>query len=299
MFGTVNAHLLGVDMEAETGVALARRYRVAGLGLSRAQLQRLDDDRLERLRAQMEAGALATECCFLLDPPLAVPETQWRSGMEILPAAARGAHRLGFTRTLMTVLPFHDELPFAANFAHHVRRVRELADRLAAHGIVLGLEYLSPESRRQGHRYSFIHSLDGLRELCREVERPNVGLVLDSFHWYCAAETTADIQRLAAAEIVTVHLSDAVAGLGRRQQRAFARELPGTTGIVDNAGFMAALAAIGYRGPIGCEPMNRAFAALGPGRAVAQAAAALRQVTAQASAARGAIGCSSQARSKR
>ena len=159
-----------------------------------------------------------------------------------------------------------------------MQRVRELADRLAAHGIVLGLEYLSPESRRRGHRYSFVHNLDGLRELCRAAARPNVGLVLDSFHWYCAAETNADILSLAPAEIVTVHLSDAVAGLDRRQQQAFARELPGATDVIDNAGFVAALKAIGYRGPIGCEPMNRAFAALAPERAVTAAAAALRRV---------------------
>ncbi len=282
MFGAVNAHLLGVDMEAETSAELARRYHFAGLGLSRAQLQRLDRPRLERLRARMQAGALATECCFLLDPAVAVPEVQWRAGMEVVPAAARSARRLGFTRTLMTVLPFHDELPFATNFAQHVQRVRELADRLAAHGIVLGLEYLSPESRRRGHRYSFVHNLDGLRELCRAAARPNVGLVLDSFHWYCAAETNADILSLAPAEIVTVHLSDAVAGLDRRQQQAFARELPGATDVIDNAGFVAALKAIGYRGPIGCEPMNRAFAALAPERAVTAAAAALRRVASAA-----------------
>ena len=282
MFGAVNAHLLGVDMEAETSAELARRYHFAGLGLSRAQLQRLDRPRLERLRARMQAGALATECCFLLDPAVAVPEVQWRAGMEVVPAAARSARRLGFTRTLMTVLPFHDELPFALNFAQHVQRVRELADRLAAHGIVLGLEYLSPESRRRGHRYSFVHNLDGLRELCRAAARPNVGLVLDSFHWYCAAETQADILSLAPAEIVTVHLSDAVAGLDRRQQQAFARELPGATDVIDNAGFVAALKAIGYRGPIGCEPMNRAFAALAPERAVTAAAAALRRVASAA-----------------
>ena len=282
MFGAVNAHLLGVDMEAETSAELARRYHFAGLGLSRAQLQRLDRPRLERLRARMQAGALATECCFLLDPAVAVPEVQWRAGMEVVPAAARSARRLGFTRTLMTVLPFHDELPFATNFAQHVQRVRELADRLAAHGIVLGLEYLSPESRRRGHRYSFVHNLDGLRELCRAAARPNVGLVLDSFHWYCAAETNADILSLAPAEIVTVHLSAAVAGLDRRQQQAFARELPGATDVIDNAGFVAALKAIGYRGPIGCEPMNRAFAALAPERAVTAAAAALRRVASAA-----------------
>ena len=282
MFGAVNAHLLGLDMEAEATVALALRYRVAGVGLSRAQLQRLDERRLGQLRTQLEACALATECCFLLDPPLAVPQAQWRAGMAVLPAAARRARRLGFTRTLMTVLPFHDELPFTANFAQHVQRVRELAGELAACGIVLGLEYLAPESRRRGHRYRFIHNLAGLRALCRAVAQPNVGLVLDSFHWYCAAETTADIASLAPGEIVTVHLSDAVAGLGRERQQAFARELPGATDIIDNAAFVAALAAIGYRGPIGCEPMNRAFAALGPERAVAAASTALQRVAAAA-----------------
>jgi sugar phosphate isomerase/epimerase len=269
-------------MAAETTLALALRHRVAGLGLSRAQLQRLDGRRLGQLRTQLEACALATECCFLLDPPLAVPQAQWRAGMAVLPAAARRARRLGFTRTLMTVLPFHDELPFTANFAQHVQRVRELAAELAAHGIGLGLEYLAPESRRRGHRYRFIHDLAGLRELCRAAARPNVGLVLDSFHWYCAAETTDDLRRLSPAEIVTVHLSDAVAGLGRERQQAFARELPGATDIIDNAAFVAALAAIGYRGPIGCEPMNRAFAALGPERAVAAASTALQRVAAAA-----------------
>lgn len=68
----MNAHLLGVDMEPETTAALALRYCIAGLGLSRTQLRRLDRPRTERLRAQMETGALATECCFLLVPPLAV-----------------------------------------------------------------------------------------------------------------------------------------------------------------------------------------------------------------------------------
>ena len=213
---------------------------------------------------------------ILLDPPLAVPAAQWRAGLVELPAGARRARRLGFTRTLMTVLPFHDELPFAANFAQHVARVRELAERLADHGIVLGLEYLAPASRRRGHRYHFIHTLAGVSALCRAAARPNVGLVLDSFHWYCAAETTADLRRLVPEEIVTVHLSDAVAGLGRDRQQAFSRELPGATGIIDNAALVAALAALGYRGPIGCEPMNRAFAARGPEHAVAQAAAALR-----------------------
>ena len=38
----------------------------------------------------MESGALATECCFLLNPSLAVPETQWRAGMQALPAATPG-----------------------------------------------------------------------------------------------------------------------------------------------------------------------------------------------------------------
>ena len=284
MFGAVNAHLLGVDMEAETSAELARRYHFAGLGLSRAQLQRLDRPRLERLRARMQAGALATECCFLLDPAVAVPEVQWRAGMEVVPAAARSARRLGFTRTLMTVLPFHDELPFATQLrpARAARTRAGRPARRARHRARSGVSG-SPQSHAGADTGTrFVHNLDGLRELCRAAARPNVGLVLDSFHWYCAAETQADILSLAPAEIVTVHLSDAVAGLDRRQQQAFSRELPGATDVIDNAGFVAALKAIGYRGPIGCEPMNRAFAALAPERAVTAAAAALRRVASAA-----------------
>ena len=50
-------------------------------------------------------------------------------------------------------------------------------------------------------------------ELLAAIDRPNVGLLLDSFHWYTAEGTLGELQGLTASEVVYVHVNDAPAGV--------------------------------------------------------------------------------------
>jgi sugar phosphate isomerase/epimerase len=59
----------------------------------------------------------------------------------------------------------------------------------------------------------------------------------------------ADVQALRNADVVAVDLNDAPADVPKDQQKDNARELPLATGVIDAAGFLKALAAIGYDGP--------------------------------------------------
>ncbi len=57
--------------------------------------------------------------------------------------------------------------------------------------------------------------------------------MLDSWHWYLAGETEADLLALNNKEIILVDLSDVPSGIPMDQQEDFSRELPATTGIID------------------------------------------------------------------
>ncbi len=85
--------------------------------------------------------------------------------------------------------------------------------------------------------------------------------MLDSFHWHCAGETAADLERLTAKQVVAVHVNDAPP-VPRELQNVSARFLPGATGVIDIHAFMGALKTIGYDGPVTCEPMAGAIQAL-------------------------------------
>ncbi|HVR34536.1 MAG TPA: TIM barrel protein, partial [Methylomirabilota bacterium] len=97
------------------------------------------------------------------------------------------------------------------------------------------------------------------RELIDRIGTGNVGLVLDSWHWWTAGDTADQILELKNEDVVSVDLNDAPAGVPKEEQIDGQRELPGATGVIDVAPFLKALEEIGYDGPVRAEPFNRAL----------------------------------------
>jgi sugar phosphate isomerase/epimerase len=97
------------------------------------------------------------------------------------------------------------------------------------------------------------------KELIAATGQSNVGFVLDSFHWYTANDTKADILSLKPEDIVVVDINDARNGFSRETQVDGKRELPLATGVIDLKSFMEGLVEIGYDGPVRTEPFNQAL----------------------------------------
>lgn len=170
-----------------------------------------------------------------------------------------------------------NNLTYLQNFRLHTRRMGEVAAVLNDSGVSLGLEYLGPKTMWVNKRYQFIHTMASMKELIAEINKPNVGFLLDIWHWYNAGDTVADVLTLKNQDIVMVHMSDAPAGVPIDQQVDSHRELPCATGVIDTAGFMNALNQIGYDGPAAAEPMSADLRKLPPDEALAQTAAAVKK----------------------
>jgi sugar phosphate isomerase/epimerase len=203
------------------------------------------------------------------------------AGMKDLPAFAKALQRAGVTRVGTYIMPNHAELTYRANFQQHAERLREVATVLGDHGLRFGLEYVGPKTLWTAKKHPFVHSMAEMKELLAAIDRPNMGFVLDSWHWYTAQESEADLLTLTNRDVVACDLNDAPVGRTVDEQIDQQRELPAATAIIDVKTFLNALIKIGYNGPVRAEPFNAALRAMPREAAVAATAVAMRKAFAQ------------------
>jgi sugar phosphate isomerase/epimerase len=169
------------------------------------------------------------------------------SGLGSLVEEAKAAASLGCTRCCTYVLPSVD-----MNAAHFMalatKRLRLCAQILGAYGIRLGLEFVGPHHLRTHWKNPFIWTLKETLDWIDTIGEPNVGLLLDSYHWYTNGLTVADIEALRADQIVHVHINDAP-NVPLAEVLDNGRLYPGE-GVIDLGGFLHALHTIGYQGPV-------------------------------------------------
>lgn len=276
MYSSLMADLIAVRVDPDRSVALAKQFSFAGVDLRlSSQLEWIDKFGVERLAEQMQESGLRAGYGSMLTRTLSARPDDWGAAMSRLPRVCRAAQALGYRRAGVVVMPFDDGLDHAANRRRHLDRLAEAGPVLADHGIRLGLEYVSPLTRRVDGAFTFIYNLADILELIDESGQANVGLMLDSFHWHCAGESTGDIAALPADKIVVVHLNDAPDGVARAALDVRHRELPGDTGVIDLAGFMRAVTSTGYDGPATAEPTNPRWPDMPESLALRQTAAAV------------------------
>jgi sugar phosphate isomerase/epimerase len=239
-------------------------------------LAKLSDDQLANLVADLNARKLVWGAAGL-PVEFRASEDTFQKDLNALPAVATALQKAGASRVGTWIRPSHESLTFRANFDQHVRRLRPIAQILSDHGLRFGLEYVGPKTSWTAARYPFIHTLAEQRELIAAIDQPNVGLVLDSWHWYTAGETPADLRTLKNDQIVACDLNDAPAGIPVDQQMDLKRELPCATGVIDLKAFLQALVDIGYDGPVRAEPFKAELRSLSPDEAVARTAQAMKQ----------------------
>lgn len=121
--------------------------------------------------------------------------------------------------------------------AESVRVLNELCDIAAKHNVALAFEFL-------GQPDCSVPTLDLAAEIVRNAGRTNLGLVIDSFHFYAGGSTIEMIEALDPKLIRIFHINDAE-DLPRERLEDRHRLLPGL-GILPLREIVAAFRRIGY-----------------------------------------------------
>ena len=130
---------------------------------------------------------------------------------------------------------------------------RALGDLAASHGVRVGFEALAWGRHIHDHRDAW--------EVVRRADHPAVGLILDSFHTLARKIDPETIRRIPGDRIFFVQLADAPAiEMDLLYWSRHFRNMPGE-GDLDVTGFLRAVLATGYAGPLSLEIFNDQFRA--------------------------------------
>jgi len=271
---------IGVSAGQEEAIALAKAYGFQSVDPVAGYLAKLEDSALATLRDRMKADGIVWAAG---DAPVNFrnDDAAFREGMKRLPDVAKALQRAGVDRVGTWLMFGNDELTYKQYGSLMTKRLREMADVLGDHGLRFGLEYVGTWSAWSSVKHPWVHTMAETLELIEDIGRPNVGLVLDSWHWYHAQESADDINALKNEQVVVVDLNDGSAGLDRKAMQDTTRELPAATGVIDVGAFLTALADIGFDGPVRAEPFSAALNAMDNEDAVAATAAAMKKAFAQ------------------
>jgi sugar phosphate isomerase/epimerase len=180
-------------------------------------------------------------------------EEAYKKSMDGLEEAAKFAAAIGCNR-MTSILPAGSATPKDELWKTLKDRFTAIAAVLARHNVRLGLEFLGPLQLRSRSPHEFIWNLNDAVKFASECG-PNMGLLLDAWHWHHSGGTVRDIVRAGKSRVVTVHISDA-AKAAPEDVRDSQRLMPGE-GIINLTGFLQALREIGYQDGISPEPLGR------------------------------------------
>jgi sugar phosphate isomerase/epimerase len=262
MYKALSPHAIGVrPRNLEEAIAAAQKGGFEGVEINAAEVaDRLESHGADAIK-QLFASAGIRPAGWGLPTDWRTSEENWRRGLAELPRLARAAAAIGANRTSTWILPSSNDRPFEENRRFHIERFTPIAQVLADSGCRLGLEFVGPKTTRDAGKYPFIYRMPEMLEMGAEIG-PNVGLLLDCWHWYTSHGTLEELHTLRLEQVVYVHVNDAPSGIPIDEQLDHVRALPGETGVIDIGGFLGALQSIGYDGPVVPEPFKKELNAL-------------------------------------
>jgi sugar phosphate isomerase/epimerase len=206
-------------------------------------------------RALLKELSLTASVCNLPVPYASPDEAAFKDSLAQLDENARFANAIGLNR-MMVVLSPGSPTPKEERRAFLKARLTPIAEILARSQVRLGLEFLGPLYFRQSPQspYPFMWTLPETLAFARECG-PNLGVVLDAWHWHHSGGTVSEILAAGKPGIVHVHISDAKPA-APEDVRDNQRHMPGE-GVIDLVGFLQALRKIGYEDGISPEPLGR------------------------------------------
>lgn len=267
---------IGVSTSQTGAIELAARHGFEAVEPYGSQLAKLDNARRDEIVSSLKEKSLVWGTAGL-PVDFRQDESRFNEGMKSLPDIATGLAKAGVERVGTWLSQAHNSLTYREHFRQCTQRLRQVAHVLGDHKLRFGLEYVGTITLRSGRKHPFIHTLAETRELIAEIGTGNVGLVLDSWHWWQAGDDAADILSLKNSDVVSVDLNDAPAGLPKEQQRDGQRELACATGVIDLTAFLNALNQLGYDGPVRAEPFNKTLNDLDDEAACAATIRAMRK----------------------
>lgn len=280
MIPTLNPVTAGGGLALPAYISLAKRHGFSAIDFSILQAAKLVEEQDFEAVAALFDEAKILPVNFGLPVEWRQDEASFQNSLELLSAQAKLAQDLGCSRCTTWVLPSNNE-PVEDYASRSIARFAQIGKILEDQGVRFGLEFIGPYHFRTNPDQIWFYDIHGALQAVDAIERAgeleNIGILLDSFHWYTSGGNMMDLASIPLEQIIHVHINDAP-DVPVHEQIDNVRLLPGASGVIDLTGFLGTLNALGYDGPIAVETFSEALKTMDVEEAAGQAAASVAGV---------------------
>jgi len=179
--------------------------------------------------------------------------------------------KLGATVAMINYFPGREgrEPDSGVLWERGIRYTQELADLAREFDISIAVEWLS--------HTNFLNTAKEAIRFVDEINRPNVGFCLDSFHMFKARDSWDDIQTIIDRGPLFLSFHDSKKGLTPEEATDADREIPGK-GMLPLKELVSRLRKSGFKGYLSVELLNRDYWEQDPSEVVRQTYAGLQSV---------------------
>jgi 2-keto-myo-inositol isomerase len=208
--------------------------------------------------------------------PLRATDAEFAAGLAAAPAACELAVALGAAGGAAG-LPWRQGEGYTVTPAQVIDRIGQLGRLAARYGLGVYLEFIALHPPGS---IDWTKTLGQTLDLIEAVGLPNVGVLIDSYHWHMGRSDARDLARVPAGMPILLHINDAPPGVPEELDDSM-RVLPGA-GVMDLPGWLRAIrAATGYDGYVSVELFSEELRALDPHEAARRCKQALDNVLAR------------------
>jgi len=211
---------------------------------------------------------LEVVCACSSDLKLTATEEEFQKNLIELRASLQFCRSLG----AKTHVVYSPSVPKPSREDHRrvVSRLAQAGDIAAAQEVRLALEFWAHSN--------LFGCLPTTLATLRAARHPNVGVCLDTYHFFAGPSKTEDLDDLRRGEIAHVHFHDVPSSTPRERLTDPDRVPPGE-GCIGLNQITAALRRTGYQGALSVELFGAEFHEGDPGRVAARCFKALRRYT--------------------
>jgi sugar phosphate isomerase/epimerase len=257
MFKNLSPDAIGIFGRQGEMLEIALTHRFQGLEIDITEVTKRAKAASVAQACKYLASARVTIGGFELPVRWAADETHFKNDLAQIGTLLDVCKAIGADRCYTTVRPTCDDRPMHENFQFHVDRLRKVAEAIAPAELKLGLTILPAPADRKDGGFEFIHQVDPLLLLISNVQKPNIGLLLDTWAWTVGGGDVEKLRTFRGDQIVSVRLADMPAEADIANIQPQQKILPAVDGgVIDNVAYLGVLDELGYQGPVAVAQHN-------------------------------------------
>ncbi len=208
----------------------------------------------------------------------------WTPGSDVSEEMARAPERCALAAeigaaTAMQVVPCRAAVPQDEAMAWLTSILRDAAQLVAGWDVSLALEFIGLHVAGDDSE-KFIVTLGDTLDLIERIGEPNVGVMLDFYHFYVGGSTREQLEAMPGELLHMIHIDDAPPG-PVEQLKDPMRVLPGE-GVIGVADLLAVCAEKGYDGYVSLELFGQELREMAPEKGANRGYKALERVMSEA-----------------